>query len=261
MDQCLLIADAPSQAAVPRRALKRQCPEISVLVPALNEEHQVARAIRSATSVMGVQVVVADGGRVDATATVARALGALVVSSSAGRALQMNTAAAAARGRILVFLHADTRLPVGFDQVVRDVLDRPGVVAGAFRLSIDARGVSRRVTGALANLRSRYLQLPYGDQAIFLRAKTFHRLGGFPEIPVMEDYELVRRLRRLGRVEIGPTAVRTSARRWLSQGLWRTAWIHPLSIAGYHLGVSPHRIARWRRDQAPDSVSVSACVR
>ena len=222
-------------------------PIISVIIPALNEEKGVREAIASATSAVGVQVIVADGGSTDGTVRIARACGVSVVTGQAGRALQMNAAAATARGSILLFLHADTQLPKHFDQAVRSTLGRTGVVAGAFRLAIDAPRPALRWMEIAANLRSRLLQLPYGDQAIFVRTDTFERMRGFAAVPAMEDYEFICRLRRIGRVGLCPNTVKTSARRWLTQGVWRTAVVHQLMVAGYHLGVSPDRLAGWRQ--------------
>ncbi len=191
-------------------------------------------------------MIVADGGSADATVQVARACGARVLVGPPCRAVQMNTAADVASGEILLFLHADTRLPQRFDHAVYAVLNRTGVVAGAFGLSIDSPRISFRATELAVKLRTQILQMPYGDQAIFLTARTFRQLGGFPDLPVMEDYEFVRRLRRCGRVAICREAVKTSGRRWMSQGFWLTTLTHQAMIAGYHLGVSPHRIAGWR---------------
>jgi hypothetical protein len=108
------------------------------------------------------------------------------------------------------------------------------------------------VIEAAVNLRSRWLKMPYGDQAIFLPADEFYRVGGFPELPIMEDFELVRRLRRRGRIAMAPDAVVTSARRWQSVGPWRTTWINQRVVMGYYLGVSPERLARWYRDAGPE---------
>jgi len=204
-------------------------------------------AIRSAMLADGVEVIVADGGSVDATVQMAQDCGASVIKSSPGRALQMNAAAVDARGSVLLFLHADTRLPKRFDRTVRKILQDRGVAGGAFRLSIDSRCVSFRLIETVANLRSCLLQMPYGDQAIFMRIETFRQLGGFSDLPVMEDYELVRRLRRLGSIVVSHHTVKTSARRWLHQGIWVTTLVHQLMILAYRLGFSTKRIAAWRR--------------
>jgi len=145
----------------------------------------------------------------------------------------------------LLFLHADTLLPDRFDKRVRDTLKDTGVTAGAFRLRIDSPAPSLRLIEAAVNLRSHWLGMPYGDQAIFIRANEFHALGGFSTIPIMEDFELMRQLRRRGRVAIAPAHVNTSARRWQRLGPWRTTWSNQMVIAGYCLGVSPERLAQW----------------
>ena len=218
---------------------------ISVIIPTLNEAAGLADTLRPLQSVSDVEVIVADAGSTDETAKLAEDHGARVLHGSAGRARQMNAAAEAATGTILLFLHADTRLPGHFDEHVRRVLGRPGVVAGAFRLRIDAPGRSLRLIERVANLRARHLGMPYGDQAIFLRCDVFQSVGGFPELPIMEDYELIRRLRRWGRIELADACAVTSARRWQALGPWRTTWINQMIVLGYRLGVSPQRLARW----------------
>lgn len=152
----------------------------------------------------------------------------------------------AARGiDVLLFLHADTHLPEGFPQTVRATL-ADGCVAGAFRLRIDGEHPGLRWVEWGANLRSRLLALPYGDQALFLPARRFYDMGGFADVPWMEDIEFVRRLRRTGRIAIAPTAVTTSARRWQSWGILRTTLIHQACLAGYLLGIPPRWLHRWR---------------
>jgi rSAM/selenodomain-associated transferase 2 len=159
----------------------------------------------------------------------------------------MNAGAGEAEGTVLLFLHADTKLPPGFEHHVREVLDRPGTVAGAFRLGIDGALPGLRAIEWLANFRSIRMGMPYGDQAIFLRADRFREMGGFPEIPIMEDFAFMRGLRRLGRIGIAPVAVSTSDRRYEQFGVWRTTWINQLMIFAYMAGVSPAQLARWYR--------------
>ncbi len=125
-------------------------------------------------------------------------------------------------------------------------LDQSRVCAGAFRLLIDGEGRSVRLIERMVNIRSRVRQMPYGDQAIFVRATVFHEAGGFPDLPIMEDYVLIRRLRRIGRIEFAPATVVTSARRWIKHGVWRTTLLNQVCIVAYFLGGSPKRIARWR---------------
>ncbi|MHC4220651.1 MAG: TIGR04283 family arsenosugar biosynthesis glycosyltransferase, partial [Planctomycetota bacterium] len=141
----------------------------------------------------------------------------------------------------------DTLLPPGYQEHVGRVLEKSGVCAGAFALSIDGPGGSLRIVERAVGWRSRVLGMPYGDQAIFVRAATFRAAGGFPEIAAMEDFELVRRLKRSGRIVIAPASVVTSARRWQRCGVWRTTMLNLACVAAYRLGVSPDRISTWRR--------------
>ncbi len=124
-------------------------------------------------------------------------------------------------------------------------MSEESLIAGAFKLSIDSPSRGIRLIESLANWRSRKLHMPYGDQAIFLRKELFHKIGGFPEIPIMEDYELIRRIRRMGKIAIIPEAVITSARRWEKLGILKTTFINQMIIVAYRLGVSPIKLHRW----------------
>ncbi|MHC4081034.1 MAG: TIGR04283 family arsenosugar biosynthesis glycosyltransferase [Planctomycetota bacterium] len=221
-------------------------PRVSVVIPARNEASVIGAAIDRAGEEAHGEIIVADGGSTDGTAAVAEARGARVVGSEPGRGRQMNRGAAAATGDVLLFLHADTLLPAGYEKHVVSVLQQDGVSAGAFELSIDAPHRSLRVIERAVNWRSRLLGMPYGDQAIFVEAAMFRRAGGFPDVGAMEDFELVRRLRRSGRVAIAPAQVVTSARRWLGCGVWRTTALNQLCVAAYLMGVPADRIAVWR---------------
>ena len=166
-------------------------------------------------------VVVADGGSRDGTAGLAREAGARVVESPAGRGRQQNAGAAAARGEAFLFLHADTALPEGALARVQALLGDPSVALGAFRLGFDRDDWGMRFLVFGADLRMRLFNLPYGDQALFLRRQVFQALGGFREVPAMEDLCLVRRAKRLGRVVVAPERVRTSPRAYDRDGLFR----------------------------------------
>ncbi len=217
--------------------------QISVIVPTLDEAEALRDTLASARH-DAQELIVVDGGSRDGTAELARRCGARVITAERGRARQMNAGARLATSGLLLFLHADTRLPPGFGDELRRVLAEPDVAAGAFRLAIaDASHMMRAIERG-ANWRAHFLQRPYGDQALFLTAERFRSLGGFPDLPIMEDYEMIRRLRRTGRVRIASSCVHTSPRRWCSQGPLRTTVLNQLAVAAYLLGVSPDRIAR-----------------
>jgi rSAM/selenodomain-associated transferase 2 len=218
---------------------------ISIIIPTLNEAENIKEAIVTTQLNTNIEVIIVDGGSKDDTIEIAQSLSVKVISSSPGRAVQMNAGAVAATGDILLFLHADTRLPIGFDEMVRTALQQSGTVAGAFKLRIDASLLSLRWVELGVNLRSHFYQMPYGDQAIFLTKAVFQQIGGFPELPIMEDFELIRRLKRIGRIVIIPTPVVTSARRWLQKGVFKTTLLNQIVIIAYLLGVSPERICSW----------------
>jgi hypothetical protein len=238
--------DLPIWEEAKRRSSSRLSGEnISVVIPTLNEAAQIAERISELRAVGGIEVIVVDGGSADGTFDRAAAAGARAYSSPPGRARQMNLGAAMAQSPILLFLHADTRLPADFAESVRWTLSLEGVVAGAFELRLESAGCGLRLIERLANARSRRLQMPYGDQALFLTAEAFRQSGGFPEIPLMEDFEFVRRLKRRGRIAIVPVPVLTSARRWMQRGVLRQTLLNQALICCYLLGVSPGRLARW----------------
>ncbi|MDZ8225231.1 TIGR04283 family arsenosugar biosynthesis glycosyltransferase [Nostoc sp. ChiVER01] len=223
--------------------------KISIIIPAINEAGNIKKAIATTQANLNIEVIVVDGGSSDDTVAIAQSLGVKIISSSPGRAVQMNRGAVAASGEILLFLHADTCLPTGFDDMVRTALQQPETVAGAFKLRIDASLLSLRWVELGVNLRSHFYQMPYGDQAIFLTKAVFQQIGGFPELPIMEDFELMRRLKRIGRIVIIPTPVVTSARRWLQKGVFKTTLLNQIVIIAYLLGVSPKRIRCWYRQE------------
>jgi rSAM/selenodomain-associated transferase 2 len=224
--------------------------KISVIIPTLNEAANIDRTLASIPMSQQVEVIVVDGGSIDRTVEIAQTRGVKVLTATGGRAIQMNAGAKVATGEIWLFLHADTILPPDFDKLVRGILYPTSAsvpVAGAFTLSIDAPQWQLRLVEWGANWRSRYGQMPYGDQAIFLTAKMFDRVGGFPELPIMEDFQLMRRLGKLGRIEIVSTPVVTSARRWLKRGILQTTALNQLIILAYLAGVPPTQLSHWYR--------------
>lgn len=222
---------------------QRPCP-VSVIVPALNEAQYIAETVRRAKDDPRAEVIVVDGGSEDGTPEIAREAGATVYAARRGRAAQMNFGSAKASGDVLLFVHADTLLPGGFVDSVQAALERRGVIAGAFHLQPEDPRFAMRWIAWWANRRARWFGMPYGDQGLFLRKDTFRELGGFRDLPIMEDFEIIRRLRRRGRIAIVPATVVTSTRRWRRVGPWRTVLYNQLAVAAYLLGVPAEHIAR-----------------
>ena len=225
----------------------RKTSNISIIIPTRNEADSIGRLLPELLAVHGVELIVVDGGSTDNTVDIAKSLGAQVLSSTPGRAEQMNAGAEAAHGNILLFLHCDTKLAPGFVEQVGDALNQPEISAGAFQLSIDGKGFGLRVIEWLVNFRSKILQMPYGDQGIFVTTDMFFSVGTFPRQPIMEDFELMRRLRGRGKIKILPLHATTSARRWKKLGIMRTTVINQAIILGYLLGINPEKLAGWYR--------------
>jgi rSAM/selenodomain-associated transferase 2/rSAM/selenodomain-associated transferase 1 len=213
-------------------------PYISVIIPALNEEANIEKAISSARN-KDAEVIVVDGGSSDKTVEKAISGGVRVESSDPGRAVQQNLGAASARGNALLFLHADTILPEDYVDHVFEAFMDPKTVAGAFRFKTDWDRPIMKVAEFLTNFRSKHLKLPYGDQGLFVRKSAFEENGGFPPVTVAEDLFLVRQLARKGRIKIVPADAVTSARRWQKLGVLRTTLINQLIAAGCFAGISP----------------------
>ena len=223
---------------------------VSVIIPVLNEESRIVEQLESLSAVPGIhEVIVVDGGSSDRTVELVRAIPrARLATAAAGRASQMNAGARVASGDVLLFLHADVRLPPNAMRWVSEALSEPAAVAGAFRTWTVSEG-SRTMLAPLlhlADLRSRYSALPYGDQALFVRADVFRQVGGFPEQPLMEDLELSRRLRRFGTVRIVPAEVRVSGRRFLSRPVYYALLVNIFPLL-YRLGLPPRLLASLYR--------------
>ena len=220
---------------------------ISVIIPTLNEANAIEATISNLKNCRQTEIIIVDGGSQDQTVAIARSMGASVLASAASKATQMNAGAAEALGDILLFLHADTCLPENFETCVPAALARDEVCAGAFSLGIDSDAVGLRFIERVANWRSRFFQMPYGDQALFVSRNLFHEIGGYPEYPIMEDFELVRRLKQKGKIVILQESVQTSARRWLNFGILKTWLLNQTIVLAYYLGISPQRLSRWYR--------------
>jgi rSAM/selenodomain-associated transferase 2/rSAM/selenodomain-associated transferase 1 len=227
-----------------------RCPYITVVIPALNEAATIAKVIdrvRCADS----RIMVVDGGSTDGTAALASAAGAEVIVTPPGRATQQNTAARQASGAVLLFLHADTLLPQDYPVQVFETLLPTGVVAGAFRFKTDWNCRRMRLIEKMVHIRSTLLQMPYGDQALFMPKTVFDRVGGFPHVPIAEDLLLIRRLGRLGRIAQARGFALTSGRRWQAIGVWRATLVNYLIAGGCLMGLDPHYLSplykKWQK--------------
>jgi rSAM/selenodomain-associated transferase 2 len=218
---------------------------ISIIIPVLNEVQAIGPCLDQCLQYSGVEILVVDGGSQDGTRQEIQARGLSLLSSAPGRGTQQHQGALAAGGEILLFLHCDTRLPPHFIEHIASSLRHPKAVAGAFRLQLAAKGWGLRCIEAGANCRSAILQMPYGDQALFMHRATYFAVGGFPCQPILEDLGLVLRLRKRGRLVLAPAAVSSSARRWQRQGVLKTSFINQIMLLAWALGISPERLARW----------------
>jgi rSAM/selenodomain-associated transferase 2 len=221
---------------------------LSIVIPTLNEERQLAATIASARGPSVAEIIVVDGGSTDGTLACARAHADAVTAAGRGRAAQMNAGAAIARGDVLLFLHADTRLPAGFDAAILRALADPQTVGGRFDVYLAPGNLLLWLTGELMNLRSRWSGIATGDQAIFARREVFADLGGFPSLPLMEDIAFSRALKRAGTIACLRDRVVTSSRRWRANGVLRTVLLMWSLRLLYFCGVSPQRLHRWYND-------------
>jgi rSAM/selenodomain-associated transferase 2 len=217
---------------------------VSVIVPTLNEEGALAATLDRARQPGVQEIIVADGGSTDATLATAAHGADLVLAAPRGRAAQMNAGAARARGDVFLFLHADTLVPKGFARAASAACQQPGVVGGRFDVDLQPSSPLIRLTGALMNRRSRLTHISTGDQAIFIRRDVFEQLGGYADIPLMEDIDLSRRMKRAGQIACLRQRVTTSARRWQEDGVVRTILLMWSLRALYFAGVSPARLQR-----------------
>src|SRR5712692_4296955 len=221
-------------------------PRISVIVPTLNEQDHLLSSLRGVPLAPVDELIVVDGGSTDQTVAIAQQFTSQILPSRRGRAVQMNWGARHAHGDILLFLHADTLLPAAGLEAVRRAF-QDGAVGGAFRLAITPPTPALRLVAWGTNLRSRFGHLPYGDQALFMPRQVFEALGGYDDVPFMEDVRMVQALRKRGRLAILRQAVQTSGRRWQRDGVLYTTVRNTVLITLYFCGVPPATLQRWYR--------------
>ncbi len=216
---------------------------LAIIIPTLDEERSLPEFLPQALDIAD-EVCISDGGSRDATVDIARSLGAHVVTGTPCRGRQLNRGAHATEAEVLLFLHADTRLPEDAGGLVRMAI-ADGAAGGGFLIRFEPPDGAMRYGHLGPTLRTRLTRWPLGDQAQFVRRDSFQALGGFREWPILEDLDFIRRLKRSGRIAIIDRPVITSSRRFLRQGVTRTTVTNYLIWALYFAGVSPQRLARW----------------
>lgn len=216
---------------------------ISVIIPVLNEEQTIRQAIESVSS--ADQVIVCDGGSDDQSAFIARTYGATVVAAKQGRGFQLRAGVAAADGDLFLFLHADSHLAGQAIDQMRNLATIGEPTFGCFQQHIEDRRRRFRWLELGNRLRATWLQLPYGDQGMFVDRKTYELVGGFDDVPLMEDVLLSKKLRRLVRPQLLPGPIQISARRWQRRGVLRQTLKNWSILGAFYCGVSPTRLAGW----------------
>lgn len=226
--------------------------KFSIIIPVLHEQEQidsVIKHLREQDFEGCCEIIVVDGDPAGSTINAIEIEGIIRKIAPKGRGKQMNAGVAMSTGEILIFLHADTKLPENALEKISQVLQDEMYIGGAFDLGIDSNRLFLKYIAARASLRSRLNRIPYGDQAFFIRKDFFNQIGGFKEIPLMEDVDLMRRIKKEGRkIYILPDKVMTSARRWERDGALYTTVRNQILIVLFYLGVSPYRLAKyyWR---------------
>lgn len=220
---------------------------ISVIIPVLNEAKILDKTLAQLQPELeGHELIIVDGGSTDNTLSIAEKYGR-VISSERGRAKQLNTGAASAIGDILIFLHADVWLEEGAFQAVESALSS-GFVGGGFHQKIDGKSILYRIIEITADMRGKYLKTFYGDSGIYIRRKDFERIGGFPDVPIMEEMGFSKELRKLGSTKLIKPHIHISARRWEGNGIVRTTVKNWLITFLYFMGFSLDRLAKLYRN-------------
>jgi rSAM/selenodomain-associated transferase 2 len=226
--------------------------KLSIIIPTLNEESFLEKNLSllsyqlSAISYQSFEIIIADGGSKDKTVELARRFTDKVCISAAGRGTQMNEGASHSTGDWLLFLHADSLISEsGIQRMLEIMNSEQRVIGGAFRLKIDSDKIPYKVISSVANIRSRILGIAYGDQGIFVRKNIFYAIGGYSDMPIMEDVDFVKRLKENGKFIILDEHIATSSRRWEREGILYTTIRNWILISLYMMGVSPNRLKGW----------------
>ena len=223
----------------------------SVIIPVFHESEIINTLLQKLCEHQfheNLEIIVVDGSEQHDTIDEVHSENVICLASKKGRARQMNAGAAVARGEVLVFLHADTFVPDNAFSCIKRVLEDTQVVGGAFDLGIRSNRIIFKIIGKIASLRSRITRIPYGDQAIFIRRKYFNAIGRYRDVPLMEDVDIMQRIKRRGdKISILPEKVYTAPRRWEGEGIVYCTIRNWIVLLLYFFGVSPHKLARYYR--------------
>ncbi|MBI3601088.1 MAG: TIGR04283 family arsenosugar biosynthesis glycosyltransferase [Nitrospinae bacterium] len=229
--------------------------KLSIIIPTLNEESSIEKNLPLIKKELSAEIIVADGGSKDKTVEVAKRFTELVSISAAGRGIQMNSGASISTGDWLLFLHTDSIISeLGIQRMIEVMRNenppffkggQRGVIGGAFRLKIDSDRISLKIISSIANIRSRFFNIAYGDQGIFVKRDIFYKIGGYPHIPIMEDVEFVMKLKKRGKFVILPDYITVSSRRWDKEGVVYCTLRNWILILLYFMGISPHKLKGW----------------
>jgi uncharacterized protein len=222
--------------------------KVSIIVPTLNEELVLKKTLMQIQQLSPHELIVSDGGSTDNTKTIAQKLSHRFITGSVGRAMQMNSGANQATGDLLLFLHADNRLEPKSYQKMLECMENPKWMGGAFTLCIESNKWSINLITLLANIRSRYFGLAYGDQGFFVRAEVFKNMNGFSPIPICEDLDFYHRLKKKGPVSLLKEKTHTSQRRWIKEGIAFTTVRNILIALLFRLGFPPRTLTKWYLD-------------
>ena len=219
--------------------------KVSIIVPTLNEELVLEKTLTQFQQLSPHELIVSDGGSDDGTRNIAGRFSHRVITGSAGRALQMNVGADEATGDILLFLHADSRIEPESYRKMLQCMQNPKWIGGAFKLCIEYGKWSLKLIALLANIRSKYFGLAYGDQGFFVRKEVFKDMNGFSPLPICEDLDFYHRLRKKGPVILLKEKAHTSPRRWIKEGILFTTARNTLIAVLFGLGFPPHILTKW----------------
>jgi rSAM/selenodomain-associated transferase 2 len=216
--------------------------KISAIIITLNEERYVERLLRQLSGDGDLELIVSDGGSIDRTGRTARRYTKHVIVGERGRGVQLNAGASLASGDILWFLHADSVPPDDYKDRIFNALEGHGVAGGAFKLDIDSDCLSLKTISFVAGLRSKLTGIPFGDQGLFVKKEIFDKLNGFKDIPLMEDIDFGRRLKKEGRVVLLPSGMKTCSRKWQKEGILKTTLRNWVYIILFLTGYSPYKL-------------------